>query len=80
MEYAIVGGGSIGHNEISPSEGVGGVTGILLNIYLFQIVVYQIKWPTNPFIEELSLFCIGDSVMYSCMWEVMILNSRPPRL
>ena len=47
MEYAIVRGGSIGHNEISPAEGGGGVTGILLNfylnIYLFQIVVYQMK-------------------------------------
>ena len=43
MEYAIVRGGSIGHNEISPPEEGGGVTGILLNFYLFQIVVYHMK-------------------------------------
>ena len=39
----MVGGGSIGRNEVLVPEGGGGVTGILVHLYIFQIVVYHLR-------------------------------------
>ena len=39
----MVGGGSIGPNEVPVPEGGGGVTGIWFHLYNFQIVVYHLK-------------------------------------
>ena len=61
----MVGGGSIGPNEVPVPEGGGGVTGIFsfilyINTHYFRslfTILKIIKWLTNPFGEGLSLFC-----------------------
>ena len=48
----MVGGGSIGRDEVPSPEGGGGVTGIKVHLYIFQIVVNLlniIKMGAKPF-------------------------------